>query len=90
MSIDSDSNPNSSQTHEITLRKESKWWVAVDSDTGVSSQGKTKIEALENLEEAIEGYHGEGQQPTDNELEEIGIKPEENEFGSLDNSEVFK
>lgn len=39
---------------EIRLIEESDgWWSAIDEDTGVSSQGSTRREALENLDEAL-------------------------------------
>ena len=74
----------------ITLTDEGEWWVARDTETGVTSQGRTRHEALENLDEALEGYHGEGEPPTDEELRELGIDPAENESGSLDDSEIFE
>lgn len=39
---------------KITLILEDDWWVAKDERVGIASQGKTKKEALENLEEAVE------------------------------------
>jgi predicted RNase H-like HicB family nuclease len=69
----------------ITLTKEDEWWVAIDEDagdTGVASQGRTREEALENLDEAVALYNGEiGRPPTDEELREWGIDPEDNEPG---------
>ena len=39
---------------EIRLIEEDDgWWSAVDEDTGVASQGPTRTEALENLDEAV-------------------------------------
>ena len=29
------------------------WWSAVDEETGVASQGETRTEALDNLDEAV-------------------------------------
>ena len=74
----------------ITLTRESEWWVAKDEDTGVASQGKTRQEALENLDEALEGYYGDGEPPTNEELREAGIDPEQNTSGSIENSEIFE
>lgn len=70
---------------EITLTYEadSELWVARDADTGVSSQGETREAALENLDEAVAGYHGAGRPPTEQELRELGIDPDENESGEL-------
>ena len=40
---------------EIRLIDEADgWWSAVDDATGVASQGPTRQEALENLDEAVE------------------------------------
>lgn len=39
---------------EIRLIEEDDgWWSAVDEQTGVASQGPTRSEALENLDEAV-------------------------------------
>jgi predicted RNase H-like HicB family nuclease len=40
---------------EIRLvENEDGWWTAIDEATGVASQGETREEALENLDEAVE------------------------------------
>lgn len=65
----------------ITLTDEGDWWVARDTETGVVSQGTTRAEALDNLDEALAGYGGEGREPTDEELREAGIDPERNVSG---------
>jgi len=36
------------------IEEEDGWWSAVDEQTGVASQGPTRIEALENLDKAVE------------------------------------
>lgn len=74
----------------ITLTDEGEWWIARDTETGVSSQGRTREEALENLDEALCGYHGEGEEPTDDDLRELGIDPSNNESTSLDESSIFE
>lgn len=39
---------------EIRLVEEDDgWWSAIDEDTGVASQGETRQQALENLDEAV-------------------------------------
>jgi predicted RNase H-like HicB family nuclease len=39
----------------ITLQEEDDgWWCAIDEETGVASQGPTREEALENLNEVVE------------------------------------
>ena len=71
----------SKQEPTITLTEnEDGWWTAQNVKVGVSSQGETKQEALENLDEAVALYKGEiGREPTDGELRDIGIEPEDNE-----------
>ena len=38
----------------LTEDEETGWWTAVDEETGVASQGETRHDALENLDEAVE------------------------------------
>lgn len=45
------------EQRRITLTEEDEWWVATDESVGehgVTSQGRTREEALENLDEAVE------------------------------------
>jgi predicted RNase H-like HicB family nuclease len=42
---------------DVTISESDGWIVARDEDTGVSSQGETKAEALENLADALRLYH---------------------------------
>ena len=69
---------NSEQVIRLKNREGSDLWTAVDVETGVASQGRSRQEALENLDEAVEGYHGAGRAPTEKEFRELGIDPEEN------------
>jgi len=89
MSTDSPTNDDMPTGTTITLTREDEWWVAKDEDTGVVSQGKSRQDALENLDEALQGYHGEGEPPSEDELRELGIDPEQNTSGSLDDSTIF-
>lgn len=73
----------------IVLTKGDEWWVASDEETGVTSQGRTREEALANLDEALEGYYGEGEPPSEADLQRLGIDSEHNVSGSLDESDVF-
>jgi len=41
---------------DVTLSLEGEWYVARDEETGVTSQGKSRAEALANLAEALELY----------------------------------
>lgn len=62
----------------IILTNEHNWWVAKDEETGVASQGETRTEALENLDEAVALYKGEiGEPVTDDDLKEWEIDPDE-------------
>ncbi|MCL9815304.1 type II toxin-antitoxin system HicB family antitoxin [Natranaeroarchaeum aerophilus] len=90
MSTDSSSNHDPPTGTTITLTRETNWWVAKDEETGVASQGKSRQEALENLDEALHGYHGDGDPPSDEDLREMGIDPENNTSDSLDDSEIFE
>jgi predicted RNase H-like HicB family nuclease len=72
----------------ITLTEDDGWWIAKDTETGVTSQGETRVDALANLDEALAGYHGEGEEPTDAELREAGIDPEKNVSGEPE-TDVF-
>ena len=70
---------------EIRMWREGDWWVITDVETGVTTQGETREEALEMLDEAVALYHGEtGQEPTDEELREMGIDPEDNTTGDTE------
>lgn len=89
MSTDCTNSPPPTGT-TITLTREENWWVATDEQTGVVSQGETRHDALDNLDEALAGYHGEGTPPTEETLRELGIDPEQNTSGSLDNSKIFE
>lgn len=65
----------------ITLQEEEDgWWCAIDEGTGVGSQGPTREEALENLDEAVGLDKGAIGEPIEDEeafLREIGIDPDE-------------
>jgi predicted RNase H-like HicB family nuclease len=73
----------STQKPTITLTEnEDGWWTARNIKVGVSSQGPTKQEALENLEEAVALHKGEiGEEVSEDEQEEVlrdlGIDPDE-------------
>ncbi len=63
--------------------KSADWWVAKDIETGVTTQGETRIEALENLDEAVALHRGESGDVIDTPakerhvLEALDIDPEE-------------
>ncbi len=67
---------------EIRMWREDGTWIVTDVETGVTTQGETREEALENIDEAVALHNGEvGREPTDEELREIGIDPEDNTTG---------
>lgn len=75
---------------EIRLVDSGELWVATDVETGVASQGQTREAALENLDEAVALYRGEiGRPPTEEELREIGIDPEDNVTGDREPPDVL-
>ena len=76
---------------EIRLVESEEWWVARDVETGVASQGKTREAALENLDEAVALHRGEiGRPPTDEELREMGIDPDDNVTGDQELPDVLE
>ena len=87
MSADTDDGGNGEHTPPVeitlTLGESGELWVARDEETGVASQGPTRQDALENLDEAVAGYHGAGEPPTDEELRELGVAPDDNTSGEL-------
>lgn len=79
---------------EIHLVKSDDWWVATDVETGVTSQGETREEALENLDEAVALSRGEVGESIDTPeeerevLRELGIDPEEVEQAREESDEL--
>lgn len=74
----------------ITLTDTGEWWIATDTETGVTSQGRTRAAALDNLDEALEGYDGAGESPSEDDLREIGIDPSNNESEAIEDSDQFE
>ena len=68
---------------EIRLVSSGKLWVATDIESGVASQGETRVEALENLDEALALHRSETSDSIDSReaerevLRELGIDPDE-------------
>ncbi|GAA0719584.1 putative RNase H-like HicB family nuclease [Halorubrum trapanicum] len=76
---------------EIRLWRDEGWWIARDVGTGVTTQGESRSDALENLDEAVALHRGEvGREPTDEELRELGIDPEENATGDAKPPDVLE
>ena len=67
---------------EIRLWRDDEWWIARDVETGVTTQGSSRQDALENLDEAVALAEGTaGRPPSEDELRDLGIDPEENATG---------
>ena len=70
-------------TDEIRMWRDDGVWVITDVETGVTTQGDTREDALAMLDEAVALHNGDiGHEPTDDELRELGIDPEENTTGN--------
>ncbi|MFB6161055.1 MAG: type II toxin-antitoxin system HicB family antitoxin [Haloferacaceae archaeon] len=75
---------------EIRLWREDDWWIAQDVDTGVTTQGESRTDALDNLDEAVALHEREiGREPTDEELRELGIDPADNTTGDEEPPDVL-
>jgi predicted RNase H-like HicB family nuclease len=76
---------------EIRLWREDDWWIAKDVESGVTTQGESRAAALENLDDAVALHNGErGREPTEEELREAGIDPEDNATGDDEPPDVLK
>lgn len=76
---------------EIRMWREDDGWVITDVETGVTTQGDTREEALEMLDEAVALHKGDvGHEPTDEELRELGIDPEANTTGDSEPPEFMQ
>lgn len=76
---------------EIRMWREEDTWVVTDVETGVTTQGETREEALEMIEEAVALHEGEiGHEPTDEELRELGIDPDDNTTGDEELPEFMR
>ncbi|WP_436908514.1 type II toxin-antitoxin system HicB family antitoxin [Halosimplex marinum] len=65
------------RSDEVHLWREGDTWIAKDVATGVASQGDSRGEALEMLDEAVALHEGEAGRPvTDADLEDLGIDPD--------------
>jgi len=79
---------------EIRLVESEEWWVATDVETGVTTQGETRIDALDNLDEAVALHRGEiGESiatPAEEReaLRDLGIDPDEVEAARSENEEL--
>jgi len=87
-----DNNPD--HEDEIRMWREDGGWVITDVETGVTTQGDTREEALEMLDEAVALYKGEIGEPVETPEEEreilrdLGIDPEEVEAAREEHDEL--
>jgi predicted RNase H-like HicB family nuclease len=76
---------------EIRLWREDDRWIARDVETGVTTQGASREDALANLDEAVALHNGEiGHEPTDDELGALGIDPTDNTTGDEEPPDVLR
>lgn len=92
--MSADTRRNGGEHHEsaeilLQYDDETDLWVAEDVPTGVASQGDTPEAALANLDEALAGVAGDGEEPTDDELEALGIDPAANTSSAPSESDPF-
>jgi predicted RNase H-like HicB family nuclease len=79
---------------EIRLLDSGELWVATDIESGVASQGETRTEALENLDEALALHRGETVDSIDSleaereVLRDLEIDPDEVEQAREDTDEL--
>jgi predicted RNase H-like HicB family nuclease len=73
-----DASDSDQPRREIRLVEEADGrWSAIDEETGVASQGETRSEALNNLDEAVALHRGEiGEPVTDADLRDLGLDPD--------------
>lgn len=68
----------------LELSEDGEVWLVRDEETGVATEGETREQALEMLDDAVAAYKGEaGREPTEEELREIGIDPEKDRDNEL-------
>jgi predicted RNase H-like HicB family nuclease len=85
------STQDSDHEDEIRMWREGDSWVITDVETGVTTQGDTREEALEMLDDAVALHRGEiGREPTEEELRELGIDPEDNTTGDTEPPEFMQ
>ncbi|WP_049999303.1 type II toxin-antitoxin system HicB family antitoxin [Halococcus sediminicola] len=79
MSAETDRRPNGDRQRITLTEEEDGRWTAHDDSRGLTAIGDTRHDALDALDEVIDAVEGDGgRPPTDEELREVGIDPEEN------------
>jgi len=73
-----DSGDSDARTREIRLLKNPDGqWTARDLRVGVTAQGESRQDVLDNLDAVVAAVDGEGgKAPTDEEIQELSIDPE--------------
>lgn len=66
----------------VVLIEENDGYSVVDPETGVASQGETRVEALRMLAEAIEVHAGESEMTPEEIYDELDVDPAEIEDGA--------
>jgi hypothetical protein len=75
---------------EIRLWQEDDWWIAKNVETGVTTQGKSRAAARENLDDAVAPHDGERDRaPTSEELQAAGIDSADNITGEQNPPDVL-
>lgn len=75
---------------EIRLWRDGEWWLAEDVKTGVTTQGRSREAALENLDDAVAVREGTaGEEPTEDQLRAAGIEPSDNTTGEREPPDVL-
>lgn len=69
--------------HRITLVEDADgWWTAHEKTHGLTTQGKTRDEALDSLDAVVDAVENDaGTPPTDEELRALGVDPDDNTPG---------
>ena len=85
---------DSDHEEEIRLWREDGGWVITHVETGVTTQGETREEALELLDEAVALHEGEAGEPIDTPeaereaLRDLDIDPDEVQAAREENDEL--
>ncbi|WP_195893091.1 type II toxin-antitoxin system HicB family antitoxin [Halopiger djelfimassiliensis] len=66
----------------ITIEREDDWFVITDEETGVTTQGETKFEALLMLADALAGYTDTDEDPLATALDIFVPDPDAEEFAA--------
>ena len=86
MSTDTDEDDDGTVRRQPTItliENDDGWWTARDEERGVTTQGKTRDDALDNLDEAVALHTGKIEPEIDTweeekaVLEDLGLDPEE-------------